>query len=140
MNVASHTLFAEHYVANPTTQVSPPEEAASLEDIQVLMSKDLGKDLKAWEERQYERIGTVEFVGKGNLGIGTEARTQAKTVGATVVLFRLWPAKLKAIRRTEDGSIDIDAVVADPPAGLSPRGYYVLRAAFLRPNWVRAGF
>jgi len=134
MSIVSHTLFSENYLAGPATQSDSLNQAVSLDDIQVLISNDLQSDMRAWEEKHFERIDAVEFVAKGSHGVGAEARTQAQSVGATLVLFSLWPAKLRSIRKAADGSIDIASVIADPPAGLSPRGYYVLQAVFLRPN------
>lgn len=134
LNIVNHTLFAEHYSSDLSLEVGDPDSNTMADDVQVAITKDIARDQKSWEEKQYQRIGSVEFVAKGNLSLGAAARTQASLVGATLVLFSLWPAKLRSIRRKEDGSIDIDAVVADPPAGLSPRGYYVLRAVFMRPK------
>jgi hypothetical protein len=134
LNIVNHTLFAEHYVSDMGLDVGDLSTNTMAGDVQIAMTKDIARDQKLWEEKQYQRIGSVEFVAKGNLSVGVAARAQASAVGATLVLFSLWPAKLKAIRRKDDGSIDIDAVIADPPASLSPRGYYVVRAAFLRPN------
>ena len=98
------------------------------------MARDLEGETSEYCERGHEVVGWCEFVGKGFMGVGAEARHQAAQVGATVVLFGLWLAKLRAVKYRDDGSIDLASVVADPPAGLSPKGQYVLRAAFLRFN------
>ena len=134
MSVVIHSLFSESYVAVPGTKRPELDEIISLDDVLVVMSKDLQNDVSAWEEKHFERIGMAEFAAKGDCGVGAEARVQAQSVGATLVLFSIWPVKLKSIRKAADGSIDIASVVANPPAGLSPRGYYVLKAEFLRPN------
>jgi hypothetical protein len=105
--------------------------AAAENDVKVLMSRDLQRDLGEWASKGYVPIGGAEFVARGSQGIGQEARAQADAVGASVVLFTLLPAKLKSIRRKSDGSIDLSSVMAYPPAYLSPRGYYVVTALFL---------
>jgi hypothetical protein len=50
---------------------------------------------------------------------------------AAMVLFRPTPSKLRAAKNKPDGTIDIAAVLADPPASMSPRGYYVAQSVFL---------
>jgi hypothetical protein len=134
MNVVAHNLFSEHFVAEAEMRDASEKPKASAGEAQVLMSKDLDHECEAWQGKQYVRVGTAEFVAKGNHGVGAEARTQAGVCGATLVLFSLVPAKVRAVKRKPDGSINLAAVLADPPAGLSPRGHYVVRAVFMRPN------
>lgn len=133
MEIVSHSLFAEHFRAN--SDIGPDSaHSVQADEVQVLMSKDLDSDIKEWQEKELELIGRAEFAGKGNHGVGVEACAQAVRVGATLVLFSLWPAKFRAIKHLADGSIDMAAVLADPPAYLSPKGYFVLKAVFMRPN------
>ena len=134
MDIETHSLFEQHYVPLAKATTPPVDEG----NVQVLHSRDLPSDLTKWLKDGFSLIGTAEFVGRGNQGVGREARAQAAVVGASVVLFRPTPAKLKAIRRNSDGTIDLEAVLADPPAGLSARGYYVVQSMFLssRPNVV----
>lgn len=133
MQIVTHSQFAENF--RPSPGVSALCAAAdSIAEVQVLMARDLEGETSEYCERDHEVVGWCEFVGKGFMGVGVEARHQAAQVGATVVLFGLWPAKLRAVKYREDGSIDLASVVADPPASLSPKGHYVLRAAFLRFN------
>jgi hypothetical protein len=98
------------------------------------MSKQLDHDVATNCEMGFEIVGWAEFYAKGNHGVGAKASEQAASVGASLVLFGLWPAKLRAIKHLPDGSIDLAAVLADPPATLSPKGYFVTKAVFLRPN------
>jgi len=133
MQIATHSLFSESYRATPGVAVERPA-STSTQDVQVLMARDLDREVSEQCDGGFEVIGQCEFVAKGFIGVGAEARMQAEQVGATVVLFSLWPAKLRAVKRLGDGSIDLAAVIADPPASMSPKGHYVLRAAFLRPN------
>jgi hypothetical protein len=73
-----------------------------------------------------------EFVDRGNrMGVSHDARLQAAAIGASLVWFSSTPAKLRAIKRRRNGTINMASVLADPPASLSPRGYYVVRAVFL---------
>lgn len=133
MQIVTHSLFAEHF--RPTPGVSARRATAdSIGEAQVLMASDLEGEISEYCQRGHEVVGWCEFIGKGSMGVGAEARCQAMQVGATVVLFGIWPAKLRAVKYREDGSIDLTSVVADPPAGMSPKGHYVLRAAFLRFN------
>ncbi|MEO8023320.1 hypothetical protein [Polaromonas sp.] len=133
MQIITHSLFAETFRPTPGLSVLGAN-AISIPDVQVQMARDLDSEVSEYLERDQEVVGWCEFVGKGFLGVGEEARAQAKQVGATMVLFSLWPAKLRAVKYRENGSIDLGSVVADPPAALSPKGHYVLRAAFLRSN------
>jgi imidazoleglycerol phosphate dehydratase HisB len=62
----------------------------------------------------------------------------AFAVGATLVAFQGTPAKQRRIRRLDDGHIDMDAVHADPPVQMSPRGSSVIQAVFLAPTSIDA--
>ena len=130
MRVESHTHFADNYVTIPVAPAARPARVRS-EVIQVLMCTDLDAEVAKYSAQGFFPIGSAQFVGKGNQGVGREARDQAARVGAALVLFTLVPCKLRAIRKTADGQIDMRAVRADPPAGLSPKGYSVLTATFL---------
>ena len=131
MDIQGHSLFEQHYVPLRKSTATAPESQSS---IQVLHSRDLPSDLGKWLKDGFLLIGTAEFVGRGNQGVGREARAQAAVVGASVVLFRPTPARLKAIRRNSDGTIDLEAVLAAPPTTLSARGHYVVQAMFLSNN------
>ena len=89
MSVVIHSLFSESYVAVPGTKRPELNEIISLDDVLVVMSKDLQNDVSAWEEKHFERIGMAEFAAKGDCGVGAEARVQAQSVGATLVLFSI---------------------------------------------------
>ncbi|MES2944859.1 MAG: hypothetical protein V4772_18485 [Pseudomonadota bacterium] len=133
MQIVTHSRFAETF--RPSLGVSLlVASAESVPEAQVQMARDLDSEVSEYRKEGHEIVGWCEFVGKGFLGVGAEARDLARQVGATIVLFGLWPAKLRAVKYSEDGSIDLAAVVADPPASLSPKGHYVVRAAFLRSN------
>ena len=96
------------------------------------MSKNLPQDAEEWRRQGFETIGFSEFAAKGNLGVRQEVIAQAMTVGASVVLFRIWPAKFRSIKYLPNGLIDMDGVLADPPRSRTPSGYYVIKAIFLR--------
>jgi hypothetical protein len=131
MKIETHTNFSDHYVAVAPTVTSRPLVRVPVENIQVLMCADLDAEVEKYRSTGLYPVGTAQFVGKGNQGIGQEAREQAAVVGAALVLFSLVPCKLRAIRKTADGRIDMDAVRADPPASLSPHGHSVLTSVFL---------
>jgi hypothetical protein len=133
MLIVTHSLFAETF--RPLLDVSARGAAVdSLPEARIQMARDLDSEVSEFREHGHEVVGWCEFVAKGFLGVGAEARDQAKQIGATVVLFGLWPAKLRAVKYREDGSIDLAAVAADPPAAPSPRGHFVIRAVFLRSH------
>ena len=119
---------AEHYVGIG----SPQSRSVVVDEVKVRYSQSLSTDLATWTREGYNRIGSAEFVDRGNrMGVGHEAAVQAASVGASVVLFCATPAKVRAIRRTKKGNIEMKSVLDDPPASPSPRGYYVVRAIFL---------
>lgn len=47
------------------------------------------------------------------------------------MLYNLWPARLKAVKRLPDESIELASLLADPPKMLRPNGFYVVKAIFL---------
>jgi hypothetical protein len=112
MKLANHNPFSEHYISDSSVMLIFRGKPMPQNDIQVLISRDLEYDLVQWVGPDYARIGTAEFVARGSQGIGEEARLQAALVGASVVLFQTTPAKLRAIRRRPDGSIDLSSVLA----------------------------
>lgn len=130
MKIEPHTNFSDHYVAVAKT-TSRTLLRVPQEDVHVLMCADLDAEVERYRSTGLHPVGTAQFVGKGNQGVGQEAREQAAIVGASVVLFSLVPCKLRAIRKAADGRIDMNAVRADPPASLSPRGHSVLSSVFL---------
>jgi len=131
MNIESHDLYAQHYVPLAPPQLEARTTSVDVDKVEVQMSRDLPAELGRRKSAGFLPIGTAEFVGRGSMGVGLEARTQAAKVGASLVLFRLTPAKVKAIRRNPDGTIDLESVLADPPASMSPRGYFVVQSYFL---------
>ena len=130
MNIESHDLFAKHYVPMAQAHLEVGR-ALDAETVQVQPSRDLSADLWRLKATGLLPIGSAEFVGRGSMGMGFEARKQAAAIGASVVLFRLTPAKIKTIRRGPDGAIDLEPVLADPPASMSSRSYYVVQSFFL---------
>jgi len=130
MRIVSHSLFSEHYKPAPDGDGSA--NAVQADNVQVRMSRNLDGDLSAWREKGLKPIGEAEFVAKGDHGVAEEARAQAARVGANLVLFSIWPTKLRAVKHKPDGSIDIAGVLSDPAASLSPKGYFVMKAIFLR--------
>ena len=131
MQIEPHDLYEQHYVSLVASEPRPTALSVDVDKVELQMSKDLPADLDRRRNSGFIPIGTSEFVGRGNMGVGIEARTQAARVGASLVVFRLTPAKLRAIRRDPDGAIDMESVLADPPAYMSPRGYFVLQSYFL---------
>ena len=130
MNIESHDLFAKHYVSLTGAQQGQIF-ATETSNVQVQMSRDLTADLERMKNSGQFLIGSAEFVGRGNLGVGFEARRQAVKVGACCVLVRFTPTKIKSIRTTPAGAIDLGAVLTDPPVSMSPRGYFVVQSFFL---------
>jgi len=130
MKIETHTHFNDNYMATATA----PKTSATrvpVDAIQVLMCTDLEAEVSKYASQGFFPIGSAQFVGKGNHGVSREAREQAAKVGAALVLFTLVPCKLRALRKTIDGKLDMQAVRADPPLGFSPKGYSVLTSTFL---------
>jgi hypothetical protein len=126
--------FEEAYIAKLRAKKPAPGQYFAV-PVKVAFSPTLDTDLAKWRRSGYSCIGTSDVVSKaGAQGFSRQLEEQALRVGAQVVLFCVWPAKLKSVRRDADGMIDLEAVVADPPAGFSPRGYAVTRALFLTPK------
>jgi hypothetical protein len=124
--------FSEHYIPEQSHVLKLSPERLGASKVQALFSKDISGDSVHWERQAHVRLGSCEFVEKGSrMGISYLAREQAASVGASIVLFQFTPAKVRAIRRGEDGRIDMSSVRADPPASLSPRGTYVVQAVFM---------
>jgi hypothetical protein len=104
---------------------------AGPQSITVQFSPTLDADAAKWRRKGYSCIGLSDVVSKAGLqGLSHLLEAQAERVGAQAVLFCIWPAKLRSVRRDERGEIDLDAVVADSPASFSPRSYAVTRALF----------
>lgn len=130
MKIESHSLYEETYV--PLVASAPKGSlVVDAHNVEVRSSPNLPAETEQRIANGFTLIGTAEFVGRGNLGVGQEARIQAAKVGAATVLVRVTPAKLKAIQKRADGTIDMQSVLADPPAYLSPKGYFVVQANFL---------
>ena len=131
MKHEDHNPFSENYIADSDVSNKSQELVTLKNDIKVLISRNLDREIELWMNKGFFRLGSAEFVAKGSQSVGAPAREQASLVGATVVVFNTIPAKLKSIIKNEDGSINIPAVIADPPISKSPRGYYVVKAVFL---------
>lgn len=103
--------------------------------IQLGMTDDLDAALARWKRDGFVTLGWADAGGKNDVmtGYPDPMARLAAGVGASLVLYRITPAKVRAVRRLPDGRIDMDAVRADPPAGMSPGGYSVTQAVFLAP-------
>lgn len=109
--------------------VSGPDQPVT-----VRFSPTLKADLVESKKSGYVCLGVADTVSKGGeMGVSMQLEEQAVRVGARLVLFCVWPAKLRSVCRDERGQIDIEAVAADPPAGFSSKSYAVTRAFFLAP-------
>ena len=102
-------------------------------EIVLKMCSDPDQASEDWIRKGFKVIGRVDAVLRGD-GEPPErpAVAQARQVGATVVLYNLWPAKLTAIKRLANESIDLASLLADPPKRLRSDGSYVVKAIFLR--------
>jgi hypothetical protein len=102
-------------------------------EIMLEMCTDPDQASRDWICKGFKVIGRVDAVLRGD-GEPPErpAVAQARQVGATVVLYNLWPAKLKAVKRRPDESIDLATLLADPPTRIRSNGSYVVKAVFLR--------
>jgi hypothetical protein len=126
--------FEAAYIAQPRAPKRAPSQSITV-PVQVAFSPTLDADLAKWQRSGYSCIGLSDVVSKaGTQGVSHQLEEQARRVGAQVVLFCVWPAKLKSVRRDANGTIDLEAVATDPPASFSPRGYAVARALFLAPK------
>jgi len=78
------------------------------------------------------RIGQSDALSKAAArGPTQELADLGRSVGADLVLFCIWPAKLRAAKRTQKGEIDLWAVMDDAPTSFSSRSYAVTRAVFM---------
>lgn len=94
-------------------------------------TQDLQATTAQWEQAGFVRVGCSDAVIKNNqMGFSHILAHTALAVGATLVAFQMTPAKLRSIRRLDDGRIDMNAV---QPAQLSPGGSSVIQAAFFAP-------
>ena len=123
--------FEEHYIAKGRAARCGAAATDGME-AQVVFSPTLDADLSKWERDGYSCVGLADTVSRaGEQGVSRRLQEQAARVGAVAVLFCVWPAKVRSVRREANGEIDLDAVVADPPASFSPKSYAVTRALFL---------
>jgi hypothetical protein len=123
--------FTQNFVSSAGADAARREPSVDEHLVQVLHSHDIDESVREWIEKGYVELGRSEFVGRGQEHVGPAARAQAAAIGASVVLFRPIVAKLRSIKRRGNGTIDIASVLADPPAHMSPRSYFVSQAAFL---------
>jgi hypothetical protein len=132
MEAVSET-FAEHFLPTRGKRRSP---LAPDTHIEVLWSSTLDDDVATWRKVGYTRVGQSDTLSKAAArGPTQELAELGRSVGAGLVLFCIWPAKLKAVKRTQEGEIDLWAVMADAPTSFSPRSYAVTRAIFMaRPG------
>jgi hypothetical protein len=124
--------FKAHYVKR--TSASRPASLLDANDqIEIRFSPTLEKDMAVLRRQGYSCIGTSDVLSRANdFGVSEQLRAAATHVGAEVVLFCVWPAKLRSVRRLSTGEIDLDAVMADQPASFSPTSYAVTGAVFFR--------
>ncbi|MFK3737346.1 hypothetical protein [Massilia sp. TN1-12] len=104
--------------------------------IQLGMVDDLDAAVARWKRAGFVTLGWADAGGKNDVmtGYPDPMARLAAGVGAALVLYRITPARQRAVRRLPDGRIDMDAVRADAPARMSPGGYSVTQAVFLAPT------
>jgi hypothetical protein len=103
-------------------------------------TNDLLGTVDQWEKAGFLTLGLSEVVGKNDvMGFSDDLGHAAVAVGASLVVFQVTPAKLRAVRRSPDGRIDMDVVRANSPASFNPRGCSVVQAVFLAPTSIQAG-
>ena len=124
--------FNVHYVARRSRRtLAMPQDS----HVEVLWSAVLEDELTKWKKAGFAILGLADVLAKANAPLPHEAlEEQARSVGASLVLFCIWPAKLRSVQREKNGEIDLWRVVSDPPASFSPRSYSVARAMFLAPK------
>jgi hypothetical protein len=106
-------------------------------DVRTELCDDLDQECITWIKQGFQIIGRVDVSDRGNSQSPlTPAIALARRIGATVILFKLWPAKLRAIKRLDDDSIDLVPLLADPPSRIRPGGFYVIKTAFLKPQCI----
>lgn len=134
MAAPSPNPFHEHYVATSRRR-QRALDPTDPQPVSVRFSPTLEADLEKSKKSGYVCLGFADTVSKaGEKGLSKTLEEQAVRVGAQLVLFCVWPTKLRSVRRDEYGEIDLDAVLGDPPASFSSKGYAVTRAFFLAPN------
>lgn len=102
-------------------------------------TQDLQATVEKWENAGFVRLGAADAVMRNDLmGFSHIIAYTALAVGATLVALQGTPAKQRRIRRLDDGHIDMDALHADPPVQMSPRGSSVIQAVFLAPTSIDA--
>jgi hypothetical protein len=107
--------FAEHYVPMSNALASHPGQLVPEDTVQVRYSQDLAAGIKQFKKQGYRCIGNSEFVDRGNrMGVSDDARVHAAAIGASLVLFSSTPAKLRAIKRRRNGTINMSSVLIDP--------------------------
>ncbi len=131
---AHETDYMEQDFQYNKTEASPAIIPLSADhDVRLEMASDPDEASKDWVSKGFKIIGWVDAVRRAYVELpDRQAIARAKQVGATVVLYNMWPAKLRAIKRLPDESIDLASLLADPPKKLRPDGFSVLKAVFLR--------
>jgi len=121
--------FSINFIASRRNKGEP---STTTERPDIVVSFDLDADLAKWRRKSYVSLGFSDVVGKaGEMGFSSQLEEQAARVGAQAVLFCIWPAKLRAVKRLPTGEIDLEAIAEDQPSSFSPRSYGVTRAYFL---------
>jgi hypothetical protein len=124
--------FMTHYVRKASGSRALSARSAATE-IEIRFSVTLDDDMTALKRKNYSCIGTSDVCSRANeMGLSEQLRGAASQVGADVVLFCVWPAKLRSVRRLSTGEIDLDAVMGDQPASFSSKSYAVTGAVFFR--------
>lgn len=132
MTAPTENPFATYFIASRTRRAHALEVEATAARPQIVASFDLDADLAKWRRKGYFSLGFSDVLGRAReFGFSNRLEGQAARVGAQVVLFCTWPAKLKAVARLPNGKIDLEALAADQPCGFSPKSYAVTRAHFL---------
>ena len=128
MDAKSETI-AQHFLpagGNPWVPLSPETY------VEVLWSSTLDGDVEKWKKAGYLCVGQSDILSKAVAqGPTQELAELARRAGASLVLFCIWPAKLKAVKRTQEGEIDLWGVLDDAPASFSSKSYAVTRAIFM---------
>jgi hypothetical protein len=98
-------------------------------------TQDLEASVAKWEAAGFVKLGASDAVIRNDLmPLSHIIAFTGFAVGATLIVFQLIPAKLRRIRRMNDGHIDMDMIRSDPPAQLSASGSSVMQAVFLAPT------
>ena len=124
--------FKTHYVPRGSASGAPIRPGRS-NAAEIRFSSTLEADMAALKRKGYSCIGTSDVLSRANeMGLSDKLREAASYVDAEVVLFCVWPAKLRSVRRLSTGEIDLDAVMEDQPASFSAKSYAVTGAVFFR--------